>query len=67
MVYVYRFLSLKTIDVDILQERSQKKLVEQRWGAFKLMNDSDVPPELKDMEWGSGFVKSVAQDITEGL
>ena len=63
MVYVYRFLSLKTIDVDIMQKRSGRKLVELQKDNFELLDHSDVPPELKGIELGSGFV--MPDDVTE--
>ena len=66
MVYVYRFLCLKTIDVDIVQERSRSKLVEAQRDDFQLLPpNSDVPPELKGIELGSGFVMSEPEDDTE--
>ena len=63
-MFVYRFLALKTIDVDILQERSQKKLVkQQRSGEFELMNESAILDQgQRDTEWGSGFVTAVSHD-----
>lgn len=66
-MYVYRFLSLKTTDVDILQERSRKKLVEQGRDVFELMSESDITPEQREVEWGTGFFTSVSQDIMEAL
>lgn len=64
-VHVYHYLSLKTTDVDILQERSRKKLVEQRRDVFELMSESNITPEQRDAEWGTGFFTSVSQDSME--
>lgn len=42
MVHVYRFLSLNTIDVDILQARTGRILVEGPKG-FDLLKESEIP------------------------
>ncbi|KAI9877173.1 MAG: hypothetical protein M1830_004631 [Pleopsidium flavum] len=56
LVHIYRFLSLKTIDIDILQERTQKKLakVNGRWGLY---SESEIPEKDKE-DWGGGLVKA---------
>jgi len=55
-VHIYRFLSLKTIDVDIIQGRTQKKLAKVN-GSWGLFNESAVPKNDKE-EWGGSFVKA---------
>ena len=51
-MHVYRFVSLKSIDVDILEQREAKKLVE-RGGEFALMAEKDLLPGEENVNWGS--------------
>ena len=53
-VSVYRFLSLKTIDVDVIQERTGQKLVENS-GNFSLRPQSILTEQEKNQSWGAGF------------
>lgn len=53
-VRIYRYLALKTIDVDIIQGRAQKKLglVDGKWGLYY----ERAIPESENQEWGGGTV-----------
>jgi hypothetical protein len=55
-VYIYKFLALKTIDVDITQERTGEKLVRVTEDEWTLKPYEDVTPEEQEVEWGSGTV-----------
>ena len=56
IVHIYRFLSLKTIDVDIIEERTGKMLVKEN-GGFNLRKVTDA--ERGDLEaQGGGAVRS---------
>ncbi|KAI9805360.1 MAG: hypothetical protein M1833_005813 [Piccolia ochrophora] len=52
VVHVYHFLSLKTIDVDILENKSRKKLVRVD-ESYELRKESDIDPDAMDT-LGSG-------------
>lgn len=55
-VHIYRFLSLKTIDVDIIEERTGKMLLKEN-GQFILRKVTDA--ERKDLKgFGGGAVRS---------
>ncbi|KAI9846132.1 MAG: hypothetical protein M1838_001391 [Thelocarpon superellum] len=61
MVHIYRFVSLKTIDVDILESRAHQKLVRDAVGAFALV-DLDRVAQLKAQGvetgvWTGGLLK----------
>lgn len=51
-VRIYRYLALKTIDVDIIQGRAQKKLalVGGKWG----LHHERAIPESEKQDWGGG-------------
>lgn len=55
-VQIYRYLALKTIDVDIIQGRTQKKLgrVDGEWG----LHHEDAIPESEKQDWGGGTVSA---------
>lgn len=60
-VYVYDFLALNTIDVDITEEQRCKRLVqgptfngEEVW---TLMSEEEMTDYQKAKEWGSGWRK----------
>ena len=55
-VWIYRFLSLNTIDVDIIQGRVQKKLaqVDGKWG----LHSERALAEGEKREWGGGTVNA---------
>lgn len=55
-VYIYKFLAVKTIDVDITQERTDEKLVRVTEDEWALMPYEDLTPEEQDEKWGSGIV-----------
>ncbi|KAI9793644.1 MAG: hypothetical protein M1816_007539 [Peltula sp. TS41687] len=56
VVHIYRFISLKTIDVDILQDRTGKMVVKED-GVVKLRKVTDA--ERKDLEsLGGGALRS---------
>jgi hypothetical protein len=40
-VHIHRFLSQNTIDLKIIQERSQKTLVKMKGGEWKLVNEKE--------------------------
>lgn len=61
VVHIYRFFSLKTIDVDILEHRTHKKLVKNN-GQFELADSSSsstavAAPDGPVDEWGGGSLK----------
>ena len=55
-VRIYRFLALKTIDVDIIQGRTQKKLAQVggKWGLY----DQSAISETEKEEWGGGALNA---------
>lgn len=59
MVHIYRFFSLKTIDVEILEQRTKKRLVKvtgfAKNGGFRLLDPASMEAEI-DAEggWGGG-------------
>lgn len=60
-VYVYDFLALNSIDVDITEDQRCKRLVqdsspngEEVW---KLKSEEDMTNEEKAKKWGSGWTK----------
>lgn len=55
-VRIYRYLALKTIDVDIIQVRAQKKLafVGGKWGLYH----ERAIPESEKQDWGGGTMKA---------
>ncbi len=55
-VKIYKFLSLKTIDVDIIQGRTQKKL-KQVHGVWGLHHESTIAGNESE-EWGGGVVRA---------
>lgn len=55
-MYIYKFLALKTIDVDITQKRTGEKLVRVTEDEWTLKPYKDVTPEEQEVEWGTGFV-----------
>ncbi|KAI9820425.1 MAG: hypothetical protein M1832_003758 [Thelocarpon impressellum] len=61
LVHIYRFLSLKTIDVDILESRTKKKL-EKVGDGFELVERSSGEDgkegEGKAETWGGGLLKN---------
>ena len=60
MVYVYRFLSLKTIDVDILQNRNGKKLVKDgKGGDYILKANSDLTEKERSVDLGSKIAENL--------
>ncbi|KAI9675585.1 MAG: hypothetical protein M1817_000951 [Caeruleum heppii] len=54
-VHIYRFVSLKTIDVDILEMRSHKRLVKVG-DSYELRNPSEVPKDAPSL--GAGGLKN---------
>lgn len=54
-VYIYHFLALKTIDVDIFQERSEMRLAKSRAGNWVWKYENDLTPEQKVINWGTGI------------
>ncbi|KAI9812586.1 MAG: hypothetical protein M1827_004575 [Pycnora praestabilis] len=66
LVHIYRFLSLKTIDIDILQQRTRKTLVKIN-GEFKLMRKADIMDQDVE-EYGGGFNKFKGlDDFDDGI
>lgn len=56
-VHIYRFISLRTIDVDILEERTGKMVVKEEDGTVNLRKVTDA--ERKELEsQGGGAVRS---------
>ncbi|KAI9753984.1 MAG: peptide transporter ptr2 [Chaenotheca gracillima] len=64
VVHVYQFLSLKTIDVDILEQRSSKRLIQNADGDFelKIVKHSDFE---ETEAWGAGRVRRQHQFDSE--
>ena len=64
-VHVYRFLALRTVDVDILQERERKKLVKKAVEASEsgggesdekwVLVEEDQIDDTMEGDWGSGY------------
>ena len=62
-VHVYRFLALRTIEVDILQEREEKTLVKRKKTKRRMVGaneewslvEADAVDDKWQAEWGSGF------------
>ena len=52
-VKLYRFLTLNTIDVDILEARSSKKLVDCGRGKWKLRDGESLTTQENDQMWGT--------------
>ena len=59
MVYVYRFLALKTIDVDIIQNRSGKRLVLEDKGDYRLKANMDLTEKERKMDLGSKIAENL--------
>lgn len=55
-MHIYRFFSLKTIDVEILEHRTKQKLVKAAGERFELVDPATVKPTEggKVEEWGGG-------------
>ena len=56
-VYIYKFLALKTIDVDIMEKRSGLRLVQEKDSTWVMKSAEDLTEEQRMVNWGSGFVK----------
>lgn len=57
VVHIYRFLSLKTIDVDIIEERTGKMVVKEDDGTINLRKVTDA--ERKELgSQGGGALRS---------
>ena len=56
LVNIYRFFSLKTIDVEILEHRTKQKLVKGDDGKFKLVDPSTIKVSADEEaeDWGGG-------------
>ena len=52
-VHIYHFLALSTIDVNIIQDRRQKVLVEMDDGCFELVERSKVGQDITRWEGAS--------------
>ncbi|KAL8935575.1 MAG: hypothetical protein Q9211_004630 [Gyalolechia sp. 1 TL-2023] len=56
-VFVYRLLALNTVDVDVLEWREDKKLVEQPDGTLDLVEDSQLTAPQRAMDFSTGFLR----------
>ena len=54
-VYLYRFLALKTVDVDIVQESTSKKLVKTSEGVLHLKTGKEMTKFERNVEYSSGM------------
>lgn len=52
--FVYHFLALKTIDVDIHQQRSGMRLANSKRGKWVLKHEYELTDE-QQVNWGTGF------------
>ena len=57
IVHIYKFVALKTIDVDIMQKRSGLKLVQEKDSTWAMKSAEDLTWEQQNVDWSSGFVK----------
>lgn len=64
-VVIYKFLVLKTIDVDILQKRTKKKLIQLENGEWEMKAEEDLTAQQKEVDWASGFVKPGYLDVED--
>ena len=75
-VFVHKFLALKTIDVDIMEERSLEKLVAvktvedgEEMVSWEMKNIDDLTPAEMTKEWGSGYKGAgylKSEDLVQG-
>lgn len=57
IVFVYHFLVLDTIDVDIFQDRTGKRLVETSAGEWEMLAADQLSDDQKRVDRGTGFTK----------
>lgn len=60
-VYVYDFLALHTIDVDLTEEQRGKRLVQEPphngEGIWRLKSEEEMNDDEKVKNWGSGWTR----------
>lgn len=56
-VYVYQFLALNTIDVDIFQDRNEKRLVTTDGDVFEAKDEKKLNELQLAVNWGTGRVR----------
>lgn len=56
-VFVYQFLALNTIDVDIFQDRMEKRLVNTGNNVFEAIPEKLLDKSQLAVNWGTGRVK----------
>ena len=64
-VVIYKFLALKTIDVDIMQKRTGKRLVKDDNGVWEMKAEEGLTAQQKEANWSSGFVKPGYLDVED--
>lgn len=64
-VHVYTFLALHTIDIEILQNWKEKRLVQTEGGKWELKTKAEMSRKERKQDWGPIFTKK-RKDIVKG-
>ena len=56
-MFVYQFLALKTVDIDIFQDRMGKRLVNTVGNEYKAIDEKLLDESQLTVNWGTGRVK----------
>lgn len=56
-MFVYQFLALKTVDIDIFQDRMGKRLVNTVGNEYKAIDEKLLDESQLMVNWGTGRVK----------
>lgn len=56
-MFVYQFLALKTVDIDIFQDRMGKRLVNTAGNEYKAIDEKLLDESQLAVNWGTGRVK----------